>query len=249
MVSPVDAPDSRLDEFLTASQFRYRAPKGVPRVVMAGARKWSRVASRIGDLLYERGLDTSRHAQEISHLHPERVWYEASGWSYLRRMLRRREVGPHDVFVDFGSGKGRVLLQAAARYPFARVIGVEISEALNDIARANVAKRRDGLAGRDIELVTADAVAYEVPDSMTVGYFYYPFVGETFRRVMENIVASHTRRPRRIRLIYVLPTMEEQILSTGLFRRVRSRRVIDMGIPGRVSMYEASGETASSGKN
>ena len=47
----------------------------------------------------------------------------------------------HDVFLDLGAGKGRMLL-AASRYPFRRVIGVELSDRLAAIARSNVAAFR-----------------------------------------------------------------------------------------------------------
>lgn len=63
-----------------------------------------------------------------------RQGYLPAGWMSLRRILLPREVTDHDVFVDFGSGMGRVVLQAA-RYPFRKVIGVEISETLHSIAR------------------------------------------------------------------------------------------------------------------
>lgn len=85
-------------------------------------------------LCSNRGLDTSAHAIEPGHLHPDRVWYQPSGWNFLPRVLRGEEVPATDVFVDFGSGKGRVLYQAAQNR-FARVIGVEISAALSEAAR------------------------------------------------------------------------------------------------------------------
>ena len=47
---------------------------------------------------------------------------------------------PHDsVFVDFGCGKGRGLL-LALEYKFKRVVGIEFSQRLCDIARENVEK-------------------------------------------------------------------------------------------------------------
>ncbi len=85
-----------------------------------------------------------------------------------------------------------------------------------------------------------DAAAYEIPDDVTVVYFYYPFVGDTFRRVMDNLAASLARRPRRLRLIYGLPTMEQEILRSGLFRPVRSVRIVNLGVPHRLVMYEAN---------
>ena len=47
---------------------------------------------------------------------PERVRYVATSRLVVPRVLRRIEVGPDDVFIDFGSGKGRVVYQAA-RFP------------------------------------------------------------------------------------------------------------------------------------
>jgi len=52
---------------------------------------------------------------------------------------------PHDVsshsFVDYGSGKGRVLL-VASDYAFKKIVGVEFSKVLNDVAVANIATYR-----------------------------------------------------------------------------------------------------------
>src|SRR4051794_24937223 len=83
-----------------------------------------------GVLLVDRrlGLDTSRelNLQEVGLAHPERVRYEPTSWIDLRRIFRTCGVDQRDVFLDYGSGKGRVLL-AAARQRFTRVIGVEIS--------------------------------------------------------------------------------------------------------------------------
>jgi SAM-dependent methyltransferase len=230
--------EDRVEAFLTASQFPIREPRHFPRTRMKAAQVWSRVSSRLGDLMFERGVETTGHAHEMAHYHPDRVWYQASGWSYLRRILPRREVRPSDVFVDVGSGKGRVLVQAA-RYPFARVIGVEISAELNAIAERNLDRQRGRRGARGVELVTADAAAWEVPDDVTVAYLYYPFVGDTFRRVIDNLVASYERAPRRLRLIYGLPELEEYVLGTGIFVPARSIHIVSIGIPHRLTLYEA----------
>jgi len=44
--------------------------------------------------------------------------YKPSGWLLLRRGLRPGDVEPEDVFLDLGRGKGRVICQAAMRYPY-----------------------------------------------------------------------------------------------------------------------------------
>src|ERR1035438_2297402 len=43
------------------------------------------------------------------------------------------------VFIDVGSGKGAVLLYAS-EYPFQRVVGVEFSRELHEIAQKNIAR-------------------------------------------------------------------------------------------------------------
>jgi hypothetical protein len=208
-----------------------------PSVRRSLRRAWWTVRTRAADLVLDRGLDTAGTHYDPAHVHRDRVRYEPSGWAYLRRGLRNRAVRRTDVFIDFGSGKGRVLLQAA-RHPFARVIGVEVSAELNEAARANLDHRRRRLACHDIELVTADAAEYAVPDDATFGYLYYPFNGDTFRRVMGNIVESLDRSPRRFTLIYACPQLEELVLATGRFKLERTSRVGKRDYVGqRVAVY------------
>lgn len=202
-------------------------------------RPFRRVANRLARLVYGSGLDTSKRKGEIEphHFHPERAIYQPSGWRYLRRGLRRRDITSDDVFVDFGCGKGRVLCQAA-RYPFARVIGVEISETLTKVARSNVERNRGRFACQRVELVTADVVDYEIPDDVTVAYLYYPFAGTTFRTVIDRLVESIDRSPRRLTIIYACPGLENYILATGRFRLARtSRGGLRDSVRTRVSVY------------
>jgi hypothetical protein len=187
----------------------------------------ARLASSVVRHLFERGelIETASEARLEDYRldDPERVRYVATGRFVLPRVLRRIGVGPDDVFIDFGSGKGRVVYQAA-RFPFKRVIGVEIAEELNRIARYNIDHNRDRLACRDVELVTADAVGYQVPDDVTVAYFYHPFEGKTFARVIDNLVASLDRSPRQLRVIYVYPKSVDLLLETGRFELERKMR-------------------------
>jgi Histone methylation protein DOT1 len=153
----------------------------------------------------------------------DRNRYKATEWTTLPRILPRREVAEHDVFIDFGSGLGRVVHQAA-HYPFRRVIGVELSETLSEVARANIERGRHRLRCQDVEIVTADAVEYDVPDDVTVAFFANPFTGRVFATVIEHLLTSVDRRPRRLRLIYRCPTEHEYLMETGRFRLVRVAR-------------------------
>lgn len=152
---------------------------------------------------------------------PHRMGYEPSRWNDLRRVLRRGDVAPGDVFLDLGSGMGRLVL-LAARYPFARVIGVEISDHLNAIAQRNVAADRWRRRCRDIELVKADVTDYQIPDDVSIVYIFNSFSGPVFDGVIEGLIASADRHPRRIRLIYRNAVEHDRLMSTGRFRLVRA---------------------------
>lgn len=157
---------------------------------------------------------------------PERGnWYEASPWRTLSSILPRSAISATDVFVDFGCGKGRVLLQAA-RYPFGRVIGVELSPEVAEIARRNVTRVRRHLACRDVEVVTADVAEFPIPDDMTVAFCFNPATGDVFKRLLDNMGESLRRHPRPFQLLYHNPTMEGLLTTSGWRedRRVMLRR-------------------------
>lgn len=141
--------------------------------------------------------------------------YKPSQWSALRRILPLDDVDADDVFLDFGSGMGRVVYQAAARYPLRRVIGVELSDRLHAIAEENIARTRARLRCRDVRLVCADATQYAVPDDVTIVYMGNPFSGPIFAAVLAEIVASVRRKPRRLTLLYMNPVEEAQVLAAG----------------------------------
>ena len=120
-----------------------------------------------------------------------------------------------DVFLDFGSGMGRVVIMAA-KYRFRKIYGVEIARQLNEIARQNVRRALPRLKCRDIELITANAREFVIPDEATVIYFFNPFSGEVLTDVLQNIRASLRRRPRALRLICKIPersAFEEEIFK------------------------------------
>jgi SAM-dependent methyltransferase len=176
------------------------------------------------------GIETAREANlgDFGLDLADRVRYEPSGWMNLPRVLRAGEVSDDDVFVDLGSGKGRVVLQAA-RYPFRRVIGVEIAEQLTAVACANVEASRDRVRCKEIELVTADVLEYELPDDVTVAYLYNPFRARTFELFAQRLIDALDRNPRPFRLIYSTPMEHELLMRTGRFHMVREVRGLRPG--------------------
>ena len=197
-----------------------------------------RLATRLFDRRIESGRPITVH--ELGASNPDQIDYVASGWFFLRRGLHGWDVSPDDVFVDFGSGKGRIVYQAA-RFRFGRVEGIEMYAELTRIAQSNIDRNRRQLACANVELLTADITSVRVPDDMTVAYIYNPVRGESFRRLLENIVASLDRRPRRVRLIYANPTEAAVIESTGRFQLVIRSRGLRPDLPPSLYVYEAAG--------
>lgn len=219
---------------------------GGPLRRFAGA-PYRAVLSRVCRVTLGRGLvDTSRrvHLEEYGLAAEGRVEYAPSGWLFARRMFRGVTIGPNDVFVDFGSGMGRMVLMVARRWPFARVIGVELADALTVVARENLRRTNHRLRCQNVDLVTCDATRYRVPDDMTFAYLYNPFMGKVFDEVLANICDSLDRAPRRLTLIYGNPTMGDALIATGRFRLVRSSAGIRRDIRNnRISIYESTDPT------
>jgi hypothetical protein len=160
---------------------------------------------------------------ELGVAGPERTRYQPAKWLILRRVLPSKSVGPEDVFIDFGSGKGRVVFQAA-RYPFKRVIGVELSRELHNIAVENITRNRDRLRCGDVQLVHSDVLDYGIPDDVTVAFFHNPFTGRIFATVIDRLLASVDRRPRQVRIIYDNPVEHDRLMATGRIRLVKQVR-------------------------
>ena len=141
-------------------------------------------------------------SEMLGYEQPDCHAYGASTYGNLRRIIRALNIhaGGRDVLIDFGSGKGRVLVFAAL-HPFERIIGVERSPQLNVVARQNIEDARARFVCQHVDLVTADAARYEVPDDATIVYFASPFGGTVLEAVLDRMHASLMRAPRRFSVV------------------------------------------------
>jgi hypothetical protein len=104
-------------------------------------------------------------------------------------------------FLDFGSGKGRVLL-AASQFPFKSVLGVEFAIELHKTAENNIRQyRRAKVRCGALKSILADATAFELPSIPLVLYFFNPFSGPVLAAVIANIERSLAIHPRELRII------------------------------------------------
>lgn len=156
-------------------------------------------------------IDTE-HISEIGSLHIDSpnakyaIRYEPSAPRLVRRILSALNIRYRDfTFLDFGAGKGRVLL-IGSEFPFARIVGIEFSAELVQAARKNASRFRSPLQKTTpIDVVHADVTEFEVPNAPLVCYFYNPFQKPILARVASRLCASMEACQRDIYVVYVQP--------------------------------------------
>lgn len=152
---------------------------------------------------------------EITEAEP----YQASEVMDMRKLFRTLGLGRDRVLVDLGSGKGRVLLVAAA-FGFRAARGIEFSSELCDIARRNVERfLRRSRTRTEFEVIHADAGAYAIRPDEDVFFLANSFHEPVLRRVMQNISTSFQTHPRHIMLIYRNPMRAAVITDDTPFVR------------------------------
>lgn len=119
-------------------------------------------------------------------------------------------------FVDFGSGKGRVILMAS-EFPFQSVMGVEFSAALHEMARKNISSfRNPRQMCCDVIPVCQDAREFQLPDGPIIAFFFNPFDAVIMNCVLNNIEESVQRANRVFFCIYHNP-VHRRLLDESAF--------------------------------
>jgi precorrin-6B methylase 2 len=145
-------------------------------------RQWGTETSglvNLGDLSVDR--QRARHG----------VRYQPSDDGALARAISTFRMDPREwTLVDYGSGKGRVALQAIAG-GFAQAIGVEFSPELVRTAEENGRIfQAAGGADRQPRFVLGDAGAYDPPAGPLLAYFYNPFGPSVLDEVIARLEAK-----------------------------------------------------------
>ena len=136
-------------------------------------------------LLFLGELDPEGMGPSLEHA----THYEATPVADFDALLAAAPIAPEaSTFIDIGSGMGRVVM-LAARLPFRRVIGVELSGALHEIARENLS----GYTGpkwrcRDVRVIRRDALDYVFPRGNLVVFLYNPFFAPILARLVRNLL-------------------------------------------------------------
>ncbi len=123
--------------------------------------------------------------------------YLGSPARVTRHLIRSLAIDSNQfTFIDYGSGKGRVLF-AAAEFPFQQVVGVEISRDLHAIATTNLAAYRGKNLLSKIDLWCGDARKFPLPDGNLVLHMYHPFGPDILKNMLNIIQQAKTAQPER----------------------------------------------------
>jgi len=165
-------------------------------------------------------------------LSPDRsVRYEATPINFFHSVLASLHLNyPTTVFVDLGCGKGRTLI-LASHYPFHSIIGVEISEALCQVAIENVQRYRSEHPGTpEISVVCngIDEFRYdgcEAADHLLI-YLYNPCKAPVLSAAL-HYLAHLAGRGMSITIIYLNPVCREIVAKARWLKEVRHGETLD----------------------
>lgn len=130
---------------------------------------------------------------------------------------------PDYTFLDFGCGKGKALLLASS-FPFKKIVGVELSAELTEIAASNWEKYKSKKQRcNTLELVCMDAARFPIPETPLVCFFYNPFRAEIMARVLKNIEESVRQNPRDLIILYLYPEAEHLFEKKSFLVNMRRR--------------------------
>jgi hypothetical protein len=128
------------------------------------------------------------------------------------------------IFVDLGSGKGRMLF-LAAEYPFRRIVGVELARELHDAAAQNLHTFRSPRQPcPPIESINMDAAGYAFPEHPLVISLYNPFGPDVLRKVLDHLNGSAATHPREIVLVLLHPEGAPVVEADPHFRTYKKAK-------------------------
>jgi hypothetical protein len=145
----------------------------------------------------------SLHRFQTSHrYHPSPI---ASVTMALKAVVKYGVTYNDYIFMDVGSGMARNLL-LASEYPFKKLVGIEHSKYLHDVAVINVFKyqAKTGTSGI-YELLCIDALEYAFPPENMLIYVWRPFSNEVASQFFARLEASIQNMDRRVVLVLLGP--------------------------------------------
>lgn len=171
-----------------------------------GERKYGIESSKIDDLSGQH--ISSENIVHASIYQPTNYYLIEKAFDYLKSQGLN-----HDI-LDYGCGKGRVLI-VAAFYGFKNISGVDFTESFCREAEFNIEKVEPLFPSANFLVICEDAVKFKIENKQTVFFFFNPFDQKVMLAVVKNILASLKQNQRKIFVVYINPLHKEIFLSAG----------------------------------
>lgn len=141
--------------------------------------------------------------------------YQGTSYCLLEKTFEYlKEENAIGSIADFGSGKGRVMVVAAA-YGFKKIDGIDFAPLLCEVAEKNINKVKSLYPSSAFKIICKDVVDYRIQKDTNVFFFFNPFDEVVMLQVVKNILASLKENSRKIYVVYINPVQKEIFLSAG----------------------------------
>jgi ribosomal protein L11 methylase PrmA len=165
------------------------------------------------------GLDTIRlnnlKNQTLKGNREDAEQYQGANYFLLEQVFEKiRSIHANDSIIDFGCGKGRVLV-VASYYGFNTLTGIDFSKELCIEARKTIGTVQQKFPEKIYNIIYANAAEYEIGESANVFFFFNPFNEKVMLAVVKNILLSINKKPRKIYIIYLNPVHKGIFMSAG----------------------------------
>ena len=186
-----------------------------------------RLAGERFDLEYGVNTTRERGAEWAADVESEN-WADGTGYDAtppdtVRRSIALLKISHQEyIFIDLGSGKGRVML-VASEFPFKECIGIEYAPDLHQVAVSNIGVfRSDKQRCRVIKSFCHDAATFPLPETPLVLFFAHPFGEAVLEKFLQSVLRSLQEKPRKVYVIYYDPICSDQWVDAG-FRELDSQ--------------------------
>lgn len=120
------------------------------------------------------------------------------------------------AFVDIGCGMGRAVL-LASEYPFRQIVGIEVSPALHEVARQNLADAANfATRCRDVRLIRGDGRIAQYPPGPLVAFLYNPFDADALNATVNALCFE---RDAPLLVLYHTAAEEAVLFERGFVKR------------------------------
>ena len=133
--------------------------------------------------------------------------YEPTPYKALEQLFNEYELPHQAVCIDIGCGKGRVPIYLYNKF-HVMTKGIEMDPKFFAAAEQNLQqyKAKHRLKARSVTFYHCLGEEYNVQKQDNVFFFFNPFSIHIFRRVLDNIVASYEKYPRKLHFIFYYPS-------------------------------------------